>query len=59
MTKDNIEYIRSIEIILIKEKIKKNPRYLHLADWFILSAWDNRDSLTPLHVWAFHKDDIV
>jgi len=30
-----------------------------IADWFILSAWDNRDSLTPLHVWAFHKDNIV
>lgn len=31
----------------------------NIADWFILSAWDNRDSLTPLHVWAFHKNDIV
>jgi hypothetical protein len=30
-----------------------------IADWFILSAWDNRDSLNPLHVWAFHKNDIV
>ena len=24
-----------------------------------MSAWDNRDSLKPLYVWAFHKDDIV
>ena len=36
-----------------------NIRYNNIADWFILSAWDSRDSLTPLHVWAFHKDDIV
>ncbi len=35
--------------------IKRNS----IADWFILSAWDNRDSLTPLHVWIFHKNDIV
>lgn len=34
-------------------------RYNDIADWFILSAWDNRDSLTPLHVWAFHKNDII
>ena len=34
-------------------------RWNNIADWFILSAWDNRDSLTPLHVWAFHKDDII
>lgn len=31
----------------------------NIADWFILSAWDNRDSLNPLHVWAFHKNDMV
>lgn len=43
----------------------KSPKWLFniiyndIADWFILSAWDNRDSLTPLHVWAFHKNDIV
>lgn len=35
--------------------IKRNS----IADWFILSAWDNRDSLVPLHIWAFHKNDIV
>ena len=33
--------------------------YNNIADWFILSAWDDRDSLTPLHVWIFHKNDIV
>lgn len=33
--------------------------YNNIADWFILSAWDDRDSLTPLHVWAFRKDDMV
>lgn len=31
----------------------------NIADWFILSAWDNRDSLNPLHVWMFHRYDIV
>lgn len=34
-------------------------RYNNIADWFILSAWDNRCSLTPLYVWAFHRDDMV
>jgi len=34
-------------------------RYNNIADWFILSAWDDRDSLNPLHVWIFHKNDIV
>lgn len=34
-------------------------RWNNIADYFILSAWDNRDSLTPLHVWIFHKNDIV
>lgn len=33
--------------------------YNNIADYFILSAWDNRDSLNPLHVWMFHKDDII
>lgn len=30
-----------------------------IADWFILSCWDNRDSLIPLLVLTFHKNDIV
>lgn len=34
-------------------------RWNNIADWFILSAWDSRDSLNPLHVWAFHKNDIM
>jgi len=34
-------------------------RYNDVADIFILSAWDNRDSLNPLHVWIFHKNDII
>ena len=34
-------------------------RYNTIADWFILSAWDDRDSLNPLYVWIFHKNDIV
>ncbi len=34
-------------------------RHNKMADYFILSAWDNRESLTPLHVWIFGKNDIV
>lgn len=34
-------------------------KYNNIADYFILSAWDNRDSLNPLRVWIFHKDDII
>ncbi len=43
----------------------KNPslifpiRYNNIADYFILSGWDNRESLQPICVWIFHKDDIV
>lgn len=35
------------------------PNYNDIADYFIFSGWDNRDSLSPLHVWMFHKDDII
>jgi hypothetical protein len=33
--------------------------YNNIADYFILSAWNNRDSLEPLHIWVFHRNDIV
>ncbi len=33
--------------------------YNNIADWFILSAWDDIDSLIPLHIWLFHKNDMV
>ena len=33
--------------------------YNTIADYFIISAWDNRESLNPLHVWVFHRDDII
>jgi hypothetical protein len=36
-----------------------NVKYNKIADWFIFSAWDNRDSLTPLYVWILHKNDMV
>lgn len=32
---------------------------VNIADWFTLSAWDNRDSLNPLHVMVFHRNDII
>ena len=31
----------------------------NIADVFILSCWDDRNSLNPLHIFAFHKNDIV
>lgn len=34
-------------------------KYNNVTDYFILTGWDNRYSLNPLHVWIFHKDDIV
>lgn len=34
-------------------------RWNNIADIFLLSAWDNRDSLIPLYIWIFHKHDIV
>lgn len=43
----------------------KSPRwkfyldYNPIADYFILSAWDNRESLNPLYIWIFHRNDIV
>lgn len=36
-----------------------NNNYNTIADYFIISAWDNRESLNPLHIWIFHRDDIV
>ena len=34
-------------------------KWNNIADYFILSAWDNRYSLTPLHVWIFYKNDMI
>lgn len=31
----------------------------NIADWFIFSGWNNRESLKPLFILAFHKNDIV
>ena len=31
----------------------------NVADYFLLSAWDNRDSLEPLYIWIFRRNDIV
>lgn len=33
--------------------------YNDIADYFILSGWDNRESLQPLYVWMFHSKDII
>lgn len=34
-------------------------RWNNVVDIFILSAWDDRISLQPIHTWLFHKDDII
>lgn len=34
-------------------------RHNKISDYFILSAWDDKDNLNPLHVWMFHKNDKV
>lgn len=34
-------------------------RYNCTADWFILSGWDGIDSPKPLHVWIFHKKEMI
>lgn len=33
--------------------------YNNIADYFILSGWNNRESLVPLHVLMFHRDNII
>lgn len=33
--------------------------YNNIPDFFILAGWDNRESLQPIHIWMFHKDDII
>ncbi len=30
-----------------------------IADYFVFSAWDNRDNLIPMHIWIFYREDIV
>lgn len=34
-------------------------KYNNIADVFLCSGWDNRDSLRPLFIWAFNKNDMV
>lgn len=31
----------------------------NIIDYFILVGWDNREYLNILHIWIFHKDNIV
>lgn len=33
--------------------------YNNIADYFMLSGWNNREDLEPIYLWLFHKDDIV
>lgn len=33
--------------------------YNNIADIFLLIGLDNREYLNPLHVWMFHKNDII
>lgn len=41
-----------------------SPRWYYcninsIADCFILSAWKDRESLEPIHVWMIHRDEII
>lgn len=36
-----------------------NIEYNNKADYFILAAWDDRNNLNLLHLWLFHKDDMI
>ncbi len=38
---------------------KWSINYNDIADYFILSAWDNRDSMNPIYIWIFHKNDMI
>lgn len=44
---------------------ERSPRWYYcmnynsFADYFILSAWKDRESLEPIHVWAIHRDEII
>lgn len=31
----------------------------NIPDYFIFSAWDDRNNLEPLHIWMIHKDEMV
>lgn len=33
--------------------------YNHIADYFLLLAFDNRECLNPLHIWLFKRDDMI
>ncbi len=33
--------------------------YNNIADYFILSGWNNREDLEPMYIWIYYKDDIV
>lgn len=50
-------YVRKARRLIIKAHLTDensawdfNAKYNNIADWFILSAWDNRDGMNPLHV---------
>jgi len=33
--------------------------YNDIADYFLLIGFDNRESLEPMHIWLFRKDDMM
>lgn len=60
----NKEYKIQLKIRCLIYYSGMSPRWLFdikndVADYFILSAWDNRENLIPLRIWMFHRDDIV
>lgn len=33
--------------------------YNKKTDYFIFCGWNDRDNQNPIHIWIFHKDDII
>lgn len=34
-------------------------RFNNIADYFILTAWKDRESLEPMYIWIIHRDEII
>lgn len=42
-----------------KNQFTYNIHFNNITDYFILSAWDNREDLEPLYIWIYHKNDMI
>lgn len=59
----NKEYKIQIKVACLKHRGKRiywdYPIRYDRADYFILSGWDDRSSLNILHIWMFHKNEMI